>query len=88
MESNFEKYRKSLTPERRERINIMKQQLLDSIHQLPKTDEMVHDMTDFDCIWKDEDFSDLSLKKEMVIATGVAALFVVSLFGIKYFISR
>lgn len=88
MESNFEKYRKSITPEQRERIDKMKQQLLDSINMLPNANEMVHDMTDFDCIWKDEDFSDLSLKKEMVIATGVAVLFVVSLFGIKYFISR
>lgn len=86
VENNFENYRKSLTLEQRESIDELKQQMIDVL-DLP-LNEVVHDITDFDSIWKDDDFKDLSFKKEMIIAVATSTLLVISLLGVKYLISR
>lgn len=89
MGSNFEEYRRNLSPEARERIEELKEQVRAAIRKNTMSENETSGLSDFDKVWHDDDFKDLSFKKEMIsAAVAFAGIVAISVIGFKLLSKR
>ncbi len=89
MGSNFEEYRRNLSPEARERIEELTEQVRAAIRKNTMAENETSGLSDFDKVWHDDDFKDLSFKKELISAVvAFAGIVAISIIGIKLLSKR